>query len=155
MKFFSKFFFSEKIRNFKFENFSDGKAIHFSPFAFQSLGRLNFAFDCFILSMSFILYLTYFFFFLVFGSAVKTRVSLPFYKFFFWPAYKLHTNFLHFWLDLRFLVFRSYDVIFLLNFVNSFYLGYFPLTFYFSVLIFRVLFWIDFLILLGLVLLTY
>lgn len=56
MKFFSKFFFPKRFINFKFENFSDSKALHFSPFAFQSLGRLNFAFDCFILSMSFILY---------------------------------------------------------------------------------------------------
>lgn len=83
MKFFYKSFFLEKASVFKFVNFSDSKTLHFSPFAFQSLGRLNFAFDCFILSMSLILYLTYLYFFLVFGSAVKTRVFLPFYRFFF------------------------------------------------------------------------
>lgn len=49
---------------------------------FQFLGRSNFSFDCFIMSINFVLYLSYYFFFLIFGSGLKTRILLPFYKFF-------------------------------------------------------------------------
>jgi len=80
-----------------FFDFLDKKSIHFSKKnPFQFLGRFNFAFDCFIMAMHFVLYLTYFYFYLVFGFGLKNRVFLPFYKFFRWSPLKLHTNTLRF-----------------------------------------------------------
>lgn len=66
-----------------FFNFVNANSLHFkNNVAFQFLGRLNFSFDCFIMAIHFVLYLTYYFFYLVFGSGLKTRISLPFYKFY-------------------------------------------------------------------------
>lgn len=64
-------------------DFIDLKSLHFKGLLpFQLYGRVNFAYDCFILAMHFILYLTYYYFFLNFGTGFKSRLSLPFYKFF-------------------------------------------------------------------------
>lgn len=90
MKFFinnnSRNFINKKLdltNNLSFFYFIDNHTLHFNnKVAFQFLGRLNFSFDCFIMAIHFVLYLTYYFFYLVFGSGLKTRISLPFYKFY-------------------------------------------------------------------------
>ncbi len=68
------------------KNFSDlpeAKSLHLSAkVAFQFEGRSNFAFDCFIMAVHFVLYLTYYFFHLICGGGLKSRFSLPFYKFY-------------------------------------------------------------------------
>lgn len=70
-------------RNLKFFNIVDKFNVHFvNKVPFQFLGRFNFAFDCFIMAINFVLYLTYHFFYLIFGSGLKSRISLPFYKFY-------------------------------------------------------------------------
>jgi len=64
-------------------DFLDKPSMHFfSKHPFQFLSRVNYSYDCFVLAMHFILYLTFFYFYFSFGSGIKTRLSLPFYKFF-------------------------------------------------------------------------
>jgi len=69
--------------NSNFFNLIDNQIVHFSnkvPFQFK--GHFNFSFDCFIMAIHFVLYLSYYFFYLIFGSGLKSRISLPFYKFY-------------------------------------------------------------------------
>jgi len=66
------------------------------------------------------------------GSTVKARIDFPFYKFNRWFPFRLKTNKLIFWLDLRFLVYNSYNKFtkyFSLKSLIS-YVGYFPINFY-------------------------
>lgn len=86
--FFKKNNFSDKKllinqRNLNFFKIIDKFSVHFvNKVPFQFLGRFNFSFDCFIMAINFVLYLTYYFFYLIFGSGLKSRISLPFYKFY-------------------------------------------------------------------------
>lgn len=74
------FFDPSKLTNF---DFFDKKRLHFdSPQFFQFNFRLNYSFDCFLLALHYNLYLTYNLFYLHFGFGIKTRLRLPFYKFY-------------------------------------------------------------------------
>jgi len=63
-------------------DFFDRQKIHFNAEQpYQFLGRLNYAYDCFLLAMHYDLYLTYYIYYLHFGFGVKTRTTFPIYKF--------------------------------------------------------------------------
>jgi hypothetical protein len=115
-------------------DFFDKKKSHFFTFLpYQFLFRLNRSYDCFLLSMSYDLLLTYYICYFSLGSTIKTRIDFPFYKFNRWFPFRLNTNKLVFWLDLRFLVFNSYSKFINYDFSKlSFidYIGYFPISFY-------------------------
>jgi hypothetical protein len=63
-------------------DFFDKEKSHFSTQQpYQFLGRINYAYDCFLLSMHYDLFLTYHMCYFNLGSSIKVRISFPFYKF--------------------------------------------------------------------------
>jgi hypothetical protein len=74
-------------------DFFDKKASHFSTLQpYQFMYRINYSYDCFLLSMHYDLVLTYNICHFSLGSTVKARVDFPFYKFNRWFPFRLNTN---------------------------------------------------------------
>lgn len=65
-------------------DFFDKKKLHFNNLdqPYQFFFRFNYSYDCFLLAMHYNLYLTYYVFYLNFGSGIKTRTKFPIYKFY-------------------------------------------------------------------------